>query len=257
MNTHYRFYALLGMALCLLNSGITAVNAADSVPNYANAVIELEKKLYTGKNAIKVEKQDMAVMMKEGQELAKNMPNPGLKVGDKAPDFSLKNPYGKSIKLSKLLKKGPVILTFYRGAWCPYCNLQMQQLKASVPKFKKYGASILAVTPQKPDKSLEQFKKDGFPFDVVSDLDYKVIKAYKLYWQVSAELDAAYKHAFGLDVTAFNGKGRRGLPVPGTFVIDKNGIIREAFAGADYTKRMEPAAILSALKKLPKNYSKK
>lgn len=227
--------------------------AAEPVlPNHAEGVKEVDKQLYTGKDAIKVEEQDMAAMMKAAEDQARLMPNPGLKVGDKAPDFSLKNPKGQAVKLSTLLKKGPVVLTFYRGAWCPYCNLQMHQLKESLPQFKKYGASIIAVTPQTPDKSVAQFSKEGYPFEVLSDLDYAVIKSYNLYWEVPAEMDAAYKHAFGLDVASFNGKGRLGLPVPGTFVIDQAGIIRAVFADNDYKQRMEPADILAALKLLPR-----
>ena len=232
---------------------VSMAQAAEAaLPNYSEGVKEVEKQLYSGKDAIKVEPQDMAVMMKAAEDQAKLMPNPGLKVGAKAPDFSLKNPNGKVVKLSALLKKGPVILTFYRGAWCPYCNLQMHQLKESQAQFKKYGASIVAITPQTPDKSVDQFKKDGYPFEVLSDLDYAVIKSYNLYWEVPAELDAAYKHAFGLDVAAFNGKGRLGLPIPGTLVIDKTGVIRAAFAENDYKKRMEPADILAILQQLPK-----
>ncbi len=229
------------------------VQAAEAVlPSHSEGVKEVDKQLYTGKDAIKVEPQDMAVMVKAAEDQARLMPNPGLKVGEKAPDFSLKDPKGKVVKLSAMLKKGPVVLTFYRGAWCPYCNLQMHQLKESLPQFKKYGASIIAITPQTPDKSVAQFSKEGYPFEVLSDVDYSVIKSYNLYWEVPAEMDAAYKHAFGLDVASFNGKGRLGLPVPGTFVIDQTGVIRAAFADNDYKKRMEPADILAALKQLPR-----
>ncbi|HEY5682168.1 MAG TPA: peroxiredoxin-like family protein, partial [Sulfuricaulis sp.] len=153
--------------------------------------------------------------------------------------------------LSTLLKKGPVILTFYRGAWCPYCNLQLHQLKQALPQFKKHGASLVAITPQTPDKSLGQFKQDGFPFEVLSDMDYKVIKAYQLLWKVPPELDATYRRAYGLSLEAFNGPGRRDLPIPGTFVIDRAGVVRAAFANTDWKKRMEPADILAALQKLP------
>ena len=221
-------------------------------PNIAERVKELDKQLYTGKDAIKVAPEDLAVMKKSAADLAAATPDPGLKVGAKAPNFSLKNPHGKTVKLRSMLRKGPVILVFYRGAWCPYCNLELHALTESLPEFKKYGASIIAITPQTPDKSLEQVKKDGFPFEILSDLDDRVMKAYKLYWEVPPELDAAYKHSFGLDVAAFNGKGRRGLPVPGTLVIDQSGIVRAAFADTDYKKRMEPADILAALQQLPR-----
>ena len=227
--------------------------ATSEVPKYAEAVVELEKKLYGGENAIKVSDQDMAVMAKAAADLSAQMPNPGIKIGEKAPDFALNNPLGKTVTLQSILEKGPVVLTFYRGAWCPYCNLQLHQLQASLPQFKQYGASIVAVTPQKPDKTQGQFKKDGYPFEVLSDLDYEVIKSYGLFWEVSQELDELYKRDFKLDVTEYNGEGRRGLPIPGTFVIDQAGIVRAAFAETNYTKRMEPAAILAALRQLSEN----
>ncbi|NIV31324.1 MAG: redoxin domain-containing protein, partial [Anaerolineae bacterium] len=98
-------------------------------------------------------------MQQAATELAQKLPDPGLDVGQKAPDFTLPNAFGKSVSLSEYLEKGPVVLTFYRGAWCPYCNLELHALHASLPHFERYGARLIAVTPQKPDKSLEQVKK--------------------------------------------------------------------------------------------------
>lgn len=255
MNKSHGKLAILPVVVVTANLLITPVvhsaQAEPAVPNYSEKVKELEKILSAPKNAPKINEHDKAVMEKAAADLAAEMPKPGIQVGAKAPDFSLKNPYGKTIKLSTLLKKGPVILTFYRGAWCPYCNLQLHQLKQALPQFKKHGASLVAITPQTPDKSLGQFKQDGFPFEVLSDMDYKVIKAYQLLWKVPPELDATYRRAYGLSLEAFNGPGRRDLPIPGTFVIDRAGVVRAAFANTDWKKRMEPADILAALQKLP------
>lgn len=254
-----RFYGTVTITLAFVSTlSLFAAPAAYSaqtgsaVPNYREGVKALEKDMSASKDAPKVTEQDMAVMAKAAAEQAAQMPNPGIKVGAKAPNFSLKSPNGKIVKLSTMLKDGPVVLTFYRGAWCPYCNLQLHQLKTALPQFKKYGASVVAITPQQPDKSVGQFKQNGFPFEVLSDLDYKVIKSYNLLWELSPELDATYKRAFGLDVASYNGAGRLGLPIPGTFVIDRAGIVRAAFAETDYKKRMEPAEILAALQKLPR-----
>jgi len=248
----YGFGAGIALASLTTMPFALAVETAAELPNIAERVKELDKQLFTGKDAIKVEPQDLAVMGKAAEELAAKLPAPGLRVGDKAPNFSLKNAYGKKVSLNRLLRKGPVILAFYRGAWCPYCNTELHALNESLPSFKTYGATLVAITPQTPDKSLEQVKKDGYPFEILSDTDDKVMKAYKLYWQVSPELDAAYKHSFGLDIASFNGKGRLGLPVPGTFVIDKKGIVRAAFANTDYKKRMEPTDVLIALEHINK-----
>ncbi len=198
----------------------------------------------------KISAADMAVMKRSGEELSKSMPDPGLKVGEKAPGFTLSNALGKPVSLAEKLKQGPVVITFYRGSWCPYCNLELRALKKSMPHFKKYGASILAITPQKPDKSLSQVKKDKYPVEILSDLDSSVMKNYRLYFEVPPELSDVYQRNFKLDISAYNGKGRNVLPVPGTFVIDKEGIVRAAFADTDYKKRMEPADIIAALKKL-------
>lgn len=111
---------------------------------------------------------------------------------------------------------------------------------------------LLAVTPQRPDRPLAQVEADGYPFEILSDLDDAVMRAYNLYFEVPADLDAVYRERLGLDLAAYNGPGRDGLPVPGTFVIDNtDGIIRAAFAAVDYRARMEPVAIMDALAGLP------
>lgn len=188
-----------------------------------------------------------AIMDKAARDLAAAMPEPGLAVGTRAPDFTLPDAFGNSVRLSALLAQGPVVLTFYRGAWCPYCNLQLKALKESLPHFERYDARLVAVTPQTPDRSQQQIEKDAYPFPVLSDLDDRVMKAYNLYFEVPEDLRHLYLQDFSLDIAAWNGAGRYGLPVPGTFVIDRQGVIRAAFADTDYTKRMEPAAILEAL----------
>ena len=118
-----------------------------------------------------------------------------------------------------------------------------------MPHFKKYGAQLILVTPQTPDKSKGQIEKDKYTFEVLSDLDSKVMKQYKLFYKLDSELVRVYKK-LGLDVESFNGKGRNVLPIAGTFVIDKKGIIRAVHADVDYKKRMEPQEIIDALKKL-------
>ena len=112
-----------------------------------------------------------------------------------------------------------------------------------------HGAQLVAITPQKPDKSTEQLKKDGYPFLVLSDLGSSVMKAYRLFYELDPELVKVYKK-FGLNVEDFNGPGRNVLPVPGTFVLDQKGVVRARHADTDYTKRMEPTEIIKILKAL-------
>lgn len=243
--THYLFI--------ILSLVITGSALAEELPDDTNIneqVQEFFKQFEASEAAKTMTKEDWAAFEKDKAELAAKMPDPGLHVGDKAPDFKLKNAFGKDVSLSSMTKKGPVILVFYRGGWCGICNIQLHSLNASLPTFKKYGAQLVAVTPQKPDRSQEQIKKDGYPFEILSDLNYSVIKKYKLYFDLPEYMIALEKNKFGLDLADHNGKGRYGLPVPATYIIDKKGIIRAAYANTDYTKRMEPKDILAALKKL-------
>lgn len=214
------------------------------IPSFQKEVEDFSSKR-SGKG---ISDEDKATMMKAARDLAKAMPDPGLKVGEKAPDFTLVNAFGESVKLSKHLEKGPVIVSFYRGAWCPFCNIELNVLQKSLPYFEKYNASLIAITPQKPDKSKEQFDKAKYTFEILSDLDNTVMKSYNLYFEIPQELHELYKNRFKFDITDYNGKGRLGLPVPGTFVIGRDGIVKAAYAKTDYKKRMEPEDILEALK---------
>jgi peroxiredoxin len=220
---------------------------ADEVPSYKQSLDRYIEKSNKEKSPFSA--SDMAVMEKAGKALASSMPDPGIKPGEKAPDFVLNNALGQPVNLKERLQQGPVVLVFYRGAWCPFCNMHLHVLQKSLPEFNKYDAQLIAVTPQMPDKSVEQFKQKGYPFEVLSDLDSKIMKAYRLYFELPADLVAVYKK-HGLDIEVFNGKGRHVLPVPGTFVIDTDGIVRAMQADTDYKQRMEPAAIIDALSKI-------
>ncbi len=239
-----RSLCYLSILLLLAPAGMAAAN---ELPGYKQSLEQYMEKSEKEKSPFS--SSDMAVMEKAGKDLASSMPAPGIKVGEKAPDFVLNNALGKAVNLKDKLKQGPVVLVFYRGAWCPFCNMHLHGLQQSLPEFKKYGAQLITITPQTPDKSVEQFKEKGYPFEVLSDLDSSVMKAYKLYFELPAQLVEVYKN-HGIDIEAFNGEGRNILPVPGSFVIDTKGIVRAMFADTDYMKRMEPSAIIEALRKL-------
>jgi len=238
--------ALISSSL-LLASAAQAETASDApLPSYQQALDAFQaERAKTG--GPKLDAADRAIMQRAAEDLATAMPEPGLAVGVQAPDFSLPNAFGERVRLSDLLAEGPVVLTFYRGAWCPYCNLQLHALQQSLPEIEARGAQLVAVTPQLPDKSREQIKDDGYAFEVLSDLDDRVMQAYDLYFEVPADLDAVYRERLGLDLAEYNGPDRQVLPVPATFVIDGDGMIRAAFTDVDYRKRMEPAAIIAAL----------
>ena len=194
----------------------------------------------------KLTEADRAIMKAAHARVVEELKTPGLKLGQKAPDFTLNNAFGKSVKLSDMLKKGPVVLVFYRGGWCPYCNLHLKVLQESLPEFKKHGANLLTVTPQKPDKTLQQFKENTESFEVLSDLSYDVMKEYNLYFEVPDEIKEVYKK-IPIDIESYNGEGRMGLPVPASFVLDQQGTIRAMHADTSYWKRMEPKDIIEAL----------
>jgi peroxiredoxin len=237
---------MLCLSIILLPVAVDAGEEAPPVPSYADALATYQ----AGQKPDMLSEADRAVMQRSANELAEQLPDPGLKVDERAPDFTLPNAFGKPVSLSTQLDKGPVVLSFYRGAWCPYCNLELKALHGALPHFERLGATLIAVTPQQPDKSLEQVKQDNYPFEILSDLDSTVMRDYRLYFTVPDELSNLYRDRFGLDLAAYNGPGRYELPVPGTFVIDTNGIVRAAFADTDYKRRMEPADIIAALQSL-------
>ncbi len=138
-----------------------------------------------------------------------------LKAGDPAPDFTLPDATGKPVKLSERLKAGPVVLKFYRGGWCPYCNLELRAYQKALPELEAVGAQLIAVSPESPDKSLSTKEKNALAFSVVTDAAGKVAGDYRLAFQLSPELKAIYT-ARGRDLAEWNG-GDWTLPVPGTF----------------------------------------
>ena len=172
-----------------------------------------------------------------------------IKVGDAAPDFVLPNAVGKDVRLSELLAKGPVVLSFYRGQWCPYCNLELRALELALPDITAAGATLVAVSPQTPDNSMSTVEKNELTFEVLSDVNNLVANQYGLVFQLPDPLHSIYTN-FGIDIPAHNGDSTYQLPVPATYVIAPDGTVFHAFVNADYTKRLDPVDILAALRKL-------
>lgn len=169
-------------------------------------------------------------------------------VGDKAPEFTLLNASGKQVSLAKYLEKGPVVLTWYRGGWCPYCNLTLKRLQEELPNFTAEGASLLALTPELPDSSLTTTEKDALTFEVLSDIGNEVGREYGIVYQLSSEVAESYQGGF--DLHAYNGDESDELPLAATYIIGTDGIIKYAFLDAEYRNRAEPSEILKILKTL-------
>ncbi|MBP0029064.1 peroxiredoxin-like family protein [Roseofilum sp. Guam] len=172
-----------------------------------------------------------------------------LKVGDTIPDFTLPNATGQPVSIKKLLTKGPVAIAFYRGGWCPYCNLELQALQNALASIEETGATLVAISPETPDNSLTTQEKNELAFPVLSDVDNQVARQFGLVFKLPASLLPIYQ-SFGIDVAAHNGNDHFELPIPATYVIQPNGEIVYAFTDVDYTKRAEPSVIVDALKGL-------
>lgn len=171
-----------------------------------------------------------------------------LNVGQKSPNFNLNNATNKPVSLYEELKNGPVILTWYRGGWCPYCNITLHFLQERLPDFQKAGATLIALTPELPDKSLSTSEKHNLEFTVLSDVGNKVGKEYGVVYQLTTEVASIYESGFGMN--DYNGDESNELPLAATYVIDQNGTIKYAFLDADYRNRAEPDEIIAALNKL-------
>jgi len=171
--------------------------------------------------------------------------------GEQAPDIALPNAKGATVKLSALLARGPVVLTFYRGGWCPYCNLQLRAYQKALPEIRALGGQLVAVSPEPPDKSLGTAEKNALEFEVLSDVKGEAGRAYRLFFDLSEELRQLYA-AGGNDLSKWNADGEWHLPMPATYVIGQDGRVAYAFVEAEYRDRAEPADLLAALRTLQK-----
>jgi len=170
-----------------------------------------------------------------------------LSKGEKAPDFTLPNATGKPVNLYGILSKHTVVLVFYRGEWCPYCNLQLSILQKDLNKFKEQGAEIIAISPQNPDSTLSISEKQNLEFEVLSDAHNKVTKQYTRVFKMSDPILTVMKN-LGYDFDSYYSDDSKEIPVPAVFVIAKDGTVLFAKSeGGDYRHRVETEEILDLL----------
>lgn len=172
-----------------------------------------------------------------------------LGVGDLAPDFVLPDAAGREVDLSDLLRAGPVAVSFYRGDWCPYCNLELRALQDSLSVFRAVGATLVAISPNPPDSSMTAVERHDLEYPVLSDVDNSVARDFGLVFTVPDDLEAAYR-VMGIDIGEANGSGVWEIPLPATYVIDQDRTIAFAFVDADYRKRAEPVDVIAAIEAL-------
>jgi peroxiredoxin len=169
-----------------------------------------------------------------------------LSQGQKVPHFTLPNTAGKEITLDSLLAKGALVIAFYRGGWCPYCNLELRALERAFPEIEARGATLIAISPETPDSSLITQEKNELSFEVLSDRANLLAKQFGLVFTLPEALRPIYS-GFGIDIPAHNGDDTFELPLPATYVVAADGTVVYSFAHGDYTQRLNPAEIIEQL----------
>ncbi|NQZ76070.1 MAG: AhpC/TSA family protein [Ekhidna sp.] len=211
---------------------------------------ELEQRQTSSAKNIPAEKH--AVMQASTAALkSKHLAEKALKNGDKLPPFNLPNALGSQINSEDLLSEGPLVISFYRGGWCPYCNMELRALQQILGELNHHNAQLVAISPETPDHSLSTKEKNELTFEVLSDEENSYAKELGLVFQMPEDLREVY-HSFNLHVDQHNGNEDYELPMPATYVIDASGTVVFSFVPEDYTYRLEPSEIIEALERLNK-----
>lgn len=209
---------------------------------------------YKEKFVEKVPEDVRNIMLEATQKLKdEKLVNKALKVGDQIDSFSILNISNHVINIDAVLKKNSyAVLSFYRGAWCPYCNMQLARLQKILPELKILHSPLFALTPQAPDISLSQKEKSNLEFEVLCDKNNALARKFGIVFTLDDSLKPIYEN-FGIDILQSNKNGTFDLPLPATFVINSNHQVVYAFVDEDYTNRSEPEDILHAIKEDLKN----
>ncbi len=173
-----------------------------------------------------------------------------LREGQQAPDFTLPDAIGRVVTLADILTRGPAVVIFYRGIWCPYCNLQLRAYQQMLPRLQALGASLVAISPQTPDHGLSQVERQELSFPVLSDRGNRVARAYGLVYTLD-EITSAAHQQIGIDLSAYNGDTSWELPMPATFLIDQASVVRLAVVDPEFTHRPDPSLVIARLQAMP------
>jgi len=192
--------------------------------------------------------QQLDVLLNEARAFQQGAQS--IKVGEKAPDFTLPNATDNRVNLAMLLTKGPVVITFYRGSWCPYCNLQLRALQSRLSDIHELGAELVAISPEVPDNSLSQEERNILPFPVLSDQDAIIASLYGIAWEVPDLILSHMKKDRNLQLSNINNGNGSILPLPATFIVNTTGNVVWKYVDVDYRMRAEPEDIVTELKRL-------
>lgn len=168
------------------------------------------------------------------------------KKGQELPAISLPNAQGDIVHIQEILKTNKVVIAFYRGGWCPYCNLELKALQEKLPEIEAKGAKLIAITPESPDQSLSTKEKNELSFEILTDANNEVARSLGLVYKLPTNLVSLYE-TFGIDLEKSNGVTSNELPIAASYIVDQNGIITYDFIEEDYKLRAEPSEIVSAL----------
>jgi len=195
----------------------------------------------------------VAVMHRVTEELiASGQAERALKAGDRAPAFTLPDPDGRPVSSQDLLANGPLVLTFYRGVWCPFCNLDLQALEEVRPEIEARGASLVAVSQQTAANSRKSQRNNQLGFPILGDKGGELAATFGLRWRLPEDLQAIQKQ-LGADLVAFNGDDSWTLPMPARYVVGQDGVIAYAEINPDYTRRPEPSDVFPVLDRLKRS----
>ncbi len=164
--------------------------------------------------------------------------------GDRAPNLSLPNALGEIVNINEALNEGPVVILFYMGEWCPYCNISLRAYQRALPEIHAAGANLFAISPEKPDNSLSMIEKNDLGFEVLTDRNNRIAKKFGISYSVDEALSAL---TGGIDLKEKNDSRKLELPLVATYVIDQDRIIQYAFINVDYRKRAEPFDVVEVL----------
>lgn len=204
-----------------------------------------------GQLPLKLAAQDHVLMREAIQaQIASGIAERALSVGDVAPGFTLPDSENRPCASAALLANGPLVVSFYRGIWCPYCTLDLQALQAALPAIEQRGAQLLAVSPQSAMHNRQAARDHDLTFPLLSDAGNRLAAQFGLRYRLPEALITLYQQRLGLDLAQFNQNDDWTLPLPARFVIARDGRIAYAEAHADYTRRPAPQALLSVLERL-------